>query len=442
MMKGMKVMKRTTPFFIPFVVGILFSVSFFVSAAHADDVPTSCDDLSGDEKKQCEDYNDKIKSYQKIIDLKKVQGATLADQIESLTAQTAKLSLQIQTTERDISAVSTALDDTRARIAEKERIIAREKQVLSEMIRAYQSGADDGSGILIAVSGDDLGGLFSKNDDWMLETNGRIVGILKDMAAVKRSLEGERGTLAEKKEKVEALKLELGKKNDELATARRGKASLLVKTMSEQEKYEDLLEKVKQQKEELLNFSGSANLTEVFASLSSYAKPDSKYHASTSWYYSQRDPRWADEEIGKTKSEMADWGCAVTSVAMTFTGLGSRVSPGTLANKNSLFDRDLIIWPNSWSGGVALSSSTFHGNVNWKTIDERLKEGKPVIVYIKRSRGGGHYVVIHTKDNKGRYVVHDPYFGPNIFLDTSRSLVGKLGTTSSTSIDQMIIYSD
>ena len=48
-------------------------------------------------------------------------------------------------------------------------------------------------------------------------------------------------------------------------------------------------------------------------------------------------------------------------------------------------------------------------------------------------------MVIHHKDDNGKYVVHDPYWGPNIFLDSTRENIGVL-YGSSTSIDQMIIY--
>lgn len=97
-----------------------------------------------------------------------------------------------------------------------------------------------------------------------------------------------------------------------------------------------------------------------------------------------------------------------------------------------------------WSGSNIKLDDSYgdsHGNISWSVIDTQLKKGNPVIVYIKKTNGGGgHYVVIHHKTSNGKYVIHDPYFGPNIFLDTSRSLIGKMGKDSSTTVDQMIIY--
>ena len=176
-------------------------------------------------------------------------------------------------------------------------------------------------------------------------------------------------------------------------------------------------------------------------SVKSYSQPDKKYWASTSWYFSQTDSRWADQKIGNSKSLMKDYGCAVTSVAMVLKNLGASISPGSLA-KAKVFSGDLINWPGSWSPNIELASSIGHSNVNWTTIKSQIANDHPVIVHIKKATGGGgHYVVVTGYDpSKKDYVVHDPYFGANLYLGTSMSLIGKLGTNSSTSIDQMIIY--
>jgi len=87
-----------------------------------------------------------------------------------------------------------------------------------------------------------------------------------------------------------------------------------------------------------------------------------------------------------------------------------------------------------------LASTTSHGNIDWDTVDKEIKNNNPVIVFVKSTKkGAGHYVVIHSKDKNGEYVVHDPYWGSNIFLNSTRAYVSALyggGTT----IDQMIVY--
>ncbi len=161
--------------------------------------------------------------------------------------------------------------------------------------------------------------------------------------------------------------------------------------------------------------------------------------ASTKWYYSQKDKRWAYNRIGLSSSLMKDYGCAVTSLAMVFTYHGEKITPGKLAAK-PIFYRDLIVWPSYW-GDLKLVSSTAHGSISWKTIDKAIKKDKVVIVFVKALSGKGHYVVIHGKDKKD-YIVHDPLFGDNIYLETTRKLVAAIYNQKSTVVDQMIIYEE
>ncbi|NTW45521.1 MAG: peptidoglycan DD-metalloendopeptidase family protein [Candidatus Moranbacteria bacterium] len=231
---------------------LLVACVFVVVRAHAAD---SISTLTDDQKEAIEDredeikkINDKIKAYQKIIDLKQAQGATLQDQIEALEAQASKLELEIRSAEQRLSDVSSQLDDINGQVSEKVRIIARERLVLSELVREYHAGSDDGSGILLASSGEDGYGFFSGRDDWMVQTNDRIVSILRDLADTKKSLEGEQDLLTRKKIEADSLKSQLDQKNSELSDAQKNKQVLLAKTQTEQTKYSNLVDNLEEQR--------------------------------------------------------------------------------------------------------------------------------------------------------------------------------------------------
>ena len=137
---------------------------------------------------------------------------------------------------------------------------------------------------------------------------------------------------------------------------------------------------------------------------------------------------------------MEDYGCAVTDVAMIFTYHNSRINPGQLA-KASIFAWDLIYWPSKW-GSIRCSNCPppHTSSFDWFRLDRELGAGYPVIVFIKAlGRGAGHYVVIHHKTDDGRYVVHDPLFGANIYLESTQVYISNLYNTT-TKLDQMIIY--
>lgn len=274
----------------------------------------------------------------------------------------------------------------------------------------------------------------------MEQSASKIKDLIGEIQTAKSNLEKEQNELEQKKQESEELKKELQNRKYELISSESQKQALLTQTQGEEAKYQQLLARVEQQKLELFNFGSAENLDEIDASVSSYSRPDSKYWASTGWYFSQKDSRWGNKTIGNSNSLMKDYGCAVTAVSMAFKYYGAGIDPGIMA-KQKIFSYDLIKWPGSWQPDIALASSVSHGNVNWDVIDSELEKDHLVIVFIKKTNGrGGHYVVIHNKDKKDKYVVHDPYFGSNLYLDTSRSLIGKLGANSSTVIDQMIIY--
>jgi hypothetical protein len=235
------------------------------------------------------------------------------------------------------------------------------------------------------------------------------------------------------------LKKELESKKYDLLSNEAKKQSLLTQTQGDENKYRDLLARVEQQKLELFNFDTAGNAADIIASVSSYPKTGSKYWASTSWYFSQRDSRWGNKTIGNSDSLMKSYGCAVASLSMVFKYYGASIDPGQMAKK-SIFNYDLIKWPASWSPSIDLASSIAHSGVNWSKVDSYIKNKQPVIVYIKKTNSrGGHYVVIHNKDSKD-YIVHDPYFGANLYLGTSRALMGKMSPAGGTTVDQAIVY--
>lgn len=420
---------------IAFSLALLFAgfVPAFSGRLDAGD----CDDLTGDAKDDCEDYSAKIKAYKKIIELKQHQGATLADQIEGLQAQADKLQLEINQTTKKIKDLEGQIQSLTHRIAEKSILIDRQKKVLSALMQVYYSDYSSDSAPLLLTSEESLA--YFKTEGWTSNISYRVSDLLDSVKTLRESLTQEHQDVSDKKMEVDALYKDLAERNKTLESTKKAKADLLVKTKAEEAKYQTEVARLEAQKEELFDFSSASDLDEILDSLKDYDAPDKDEWASTSWYFSQRDSRWGSKTIGNSRTLMKDYGCAVTAVSMVFRNKGSSTDPGKMA-KEPIFSYDLIKWPGSWSPDIDLISSVSHGNVNWSTIDANLKKNNPVIVYIKKTNNsGGHYVVITGKDDKD-YIVHDPYFAPNIYLGTSRSLFGKLGADSSTRIDQMIIY--
>lgn len=396
------------------------------------------DSISQIEQMNAKELDARAAVYRQIIEIKKKQSETLGNKISSMESNIQEVKSQITDTENQIDGLNSQIQKLESQIKEKEIWIDSQKQMLVKLIQSYYQISQT-SPVAIYLAQDNLTS-FMLNKDRVSQTGDRIRETIDTMNSLKNEIRQQSDELSKRKADVVNAHQELQSKNDNFQSIKKQQTALLVQTQGEAAQYAELLKRVEEQKAELLDidqFFAASGL-----SADSYPKPDSKYFASTGWYFSQWDSRWGNTTIGKTKTLMKSYGCAVTSVAMVFKSHGGSITPGNLA-KQPIFSGDLINWPDSWNNPkLAINvEGKSHKNINWSTIDSEIAKGNPAIIYIgKSNKTGGHYVVIHHKDSKGKYVVHDPYFGANIFLDTSRALVGAMGSDSSTYIDQMIIY--
>lgn len=425
---------RIALFFQLFLTAAVFGLALF-SSVLADDI--DCSQLMGDDKKKCEILEKKAEDYQDLIDIKNKQQTTLQKQMQIIDTEQVRTQVELASTKTQAEELEVKISDLERDISYKEDLVSYQRLILIGMMQSYYEYYQQGVLDLVLINRN-----FSSilnQADYMQQTSMKVNEILDGIQKAKAELESEQNDLEQKKQESEKLKQELEQKKKDLQTSEAQKQNLLTQTQGEEAKYQQLLTRVEAQKKELFNFSEASNLAEVDASVGSYAKPDSKYWASTSWYFSQKDSRWGNKTIGNSSSLMKDYGCAVTSVSMAFKFAGASIDPGRMA-KQKIFYYDLIKWPATWEPDISLASSISHGNINWKTVDKEIAADHPVIVFIRKTNGrGGHYVVIHNKDSKD-YIVHDPYFGSNLYLGTSRALVGALGANSGTVVDQMIIY--
>jgi peptidoglycan hydrolase CwlO-like protein len=418
-----------------FVLGAIVTVCLLnVRKILADD--TDCSVLTGDAKDQCENLEKKAQVYQDLIDLKNKQQDTLQNQLQAIDRDQNKNKNDLQKTQAEAENLVEQINSAERDIAEKEKYINTQKVILSGLIQSYYEY--DQQGVLnVVLLNKDFSEIVS-DTDYIEQSGTKVNEVLGEIISAKDELEAGRNELVKKRDDLNKIKQDLIEKNDNLQNSEQQKQSLMDKTQGEEEKYKQLLAHVEEQQKELFDFSSASNSAEVSASVSSYPKPSSNL-ASTSWYYSQRDSRWGNSKIGNSNTYMKSYGCAVTCVSMVFRKYGASIDPGKMA-RQKIFYYDLIKWPSSWTGGINLVSSIGHGNISWSKIDSEISSGHPVIVYIKKTNGGGgHYVVVTGKDSKD-YIVHDPYFGANLYLGTSKALVGKIGVDSKVSVDQMIIY--
>ncbi|HBB37159.1 MAG: peptidase M23 [Candidatus Moranbacteria bacterium GW2011_GWC1_45_18] len=424
-----------------FSLGLFFAVGMankIIAQNTINSTNSENQELIEDKQQQIEDLQKKAESYRQMIEMKQSKAQTLQNQITLMESQIASLSGDIALLQRDIDKTGGEIGSLSLQIEGKEKDIENKKKILAGVIQSYYETNHD-SLVEFFLRNTNLSDFLSQSD-YAAQTSAKVDEVLTTVIIARDELSSDRKDLQKKNDEQRERQGKIMEKKRSLDNEQVSKEDLLSQTQGEEQKYQDLLVRVEEQKQELLgdiselSQERSSELAAVEATLE---KPKSGL-ASTSWYFSQRDSRWGDQHIGFSNTLMKSYGCAVTAVSMVFRFHGIDINPGSLAQQ-PIFYHDLIVWPQSWKG-VNLVSSTGHGNIDWDVIDKELKDENPVIVFVKSAkRGAGHYVVIHGKDKKGEYVVHDPYWGSNIFLSSTKAYVGAL-YGSGTVVDQMIIY--
>ena len=420
------------------VILILFLIMPFITQG---DIIDDIDRQIQDQENKRIELERKAAEYQAVINQKQGEIKTLNNQVAIFNARINKLEVEINITEDDV--IQTELEIKQLEYGIEETIvdILSQKNNLASIIQTLAE-LDQTTQLELILASENFSDFFNQTTylDNLQNSVKEKVDILKSF---KIKLNNDKETEEQKKEKLVGFKDQLDSQKWSLASQRNSQKSLLNETKGEESNYQKLLANIEAQKKSLLgdiNRLMQQKASELARLKELQEKPPSQYWASLNWYYKQNDPKWTNTTIGISNSTMGDYGCAVTDVAMIFTYHGSTISPGQLA-KASIFSWDLIYWPTRWGNIQCMNCPAPHtSSFDWFRLDRELGAGYPVIVFIRAvGRSGGHYVIIHHKTSDGRYVVHDPLFGANIYLESTQVYISNLYDTT-TILDQMIIY--
>lgn len=127
--------------------------------------------------------------------------------------------------------------------------------------------------------------------------------------------------------------------------------------------------------------------------------------------FSQLDPRWKSDRLGKTSDTMGSDGCLVTSAAMALTNLGFKTSPKDLNKRltatDSFTKRGWLIWDGIRRVTDGRAVATFYDKVDAETIDQCMINGDYPLVQFYLPNGRSHWAMIVRHDEKG-YHMRDP----------------------------------
>lgn len=127
--------------------------------------------------------------------------------------------------------------------------------------------------------------------------------------------------------------------------------------------------------------------------------------------YSQKDPKWGRDKLGKTNASVAKEGCVVTSVAMALGNLGFNTNPGDLnmrlTHTDNFTKRGWLIWNgvSEVTGGDA--KAHYYDTVSDPLINTCMARGDYPLVQFYLPNGRSHWAMIVGRDGRG-YHMRDP----------------------------------
>lgn len=127
-------------------------------------------------------------------------------------------------------------------------------------------------------------------------------------------------------------------------------------------------------------------------------------------YLSQRDPRWSDKKLGKSKLTIGRYGCTTTAICMGLSAFGITLTPDVIAADPKSYTSDgLILWQNlKLPQGWRLRARIQERNDN--AIQASLKSSNEFVLL--QVSDGAHWVLALNKTLlKNDYNIADPWFG-------------------------------
>ncbi len=239
-------------FFLSLALLGLFGLGVFRVVWAADSVSQLSDDAKkrADELQALDDkLKAQIKAYENIISLKNRQGATLDDQIKALEAQSQKIELEIEENKKKSASLTGDITTLTSRVNEKTVLVEQQKQLLSELLRQYQSQYTNDISPFLLTADESVD--YFQESSWRSDIGEKVSSLLGSVKDLREGLVREQMELEGKKKQADILQTQLAERTDYLETTKDNKAALLNKTSAEVDKYSGLVDDLQKQREEI-----------------------------------------------------------------------------------------------------------------------------------------------------------------------------------------------
>ncbi len=246
---------------IVFCIGIfvvlsfsVFSFSFVSSAPEQGGNIEEIDALKSQidaKKKKIAELEQSISDFKKKIEVKHLEAVSLSNQISILDTRISSITIDIEATLQKLQVLRLQITQTELIIAQKQEQIARQKNIVSELVRSLHE-QDQKNYIEIAASHDNFSDFYNQIHSTKIieEDLGRT---MKGLRLSKEELESQKKDLEAQEQDYKAVEENLKNKKQDMLEQSSAKETLLIEAKTSQAKYNILLSNLKSQYQQVEN---------------------------------------------------------------------------------------------------------------------------------------------------------------------------------------------
>lgn len=330
------------------------------------------------------------------------QKNTLTNTISIITGKINLQELKIAQTQAEIVKLEKEIDELSDRINGLELSLDRLSSMLVERIRAQYKESRVSPFTALASSGS-FSDMFAR-EQYVNQASQQTALAMQRGELQKALYDQEKSLKEEKQQQVEDKKKDLQNEQNVLAQQKASQQTILEETKNNEARYQQLLAEAQAQINSFKKFTSSTGTGGVIGA-------DGLGTGYDGNYFSQRDERWANSNIGNSSEIIYNVGCLITSLAMTLKSKGADTNPGAIAANSSYFVLNTAYMKARSSISLPGGKSSYKINVSG--INTELEKQNPVIVGLNAGPYGTHFVVLKKKDGDN-WTMYDPWYGPDL----------------------------
>lgn len=380
-----------------------------------------------------DNLNAQITDLTNILNAKKAEAKTFADEVAIYDDQIQTIQLQIQSTQAQIDVANSKITNINGQIADNETQMLVQKENLRENLRVFYEQGEVSSMEIIASS-DNLSEYMNKSE-YLRSLMENISNTVNKIEILKQQLSDDKNNVEKKKQEIVSLQqTQLNQKSD-LDRERYSKELLLSQATKQGGTIQEIIASKEAEKKKVQSILDNppppppvAPPAVITPSPTPGGNTPPPAQGTVPMYY-QNQGWWAWTPINDTMrpanaapSYMADFGCKISSLAMIMKYYGRNVDPGTIAQNSRYFASgwqwDYLYWAGAQSAsGLNMSKESSY---SYAKADQWASNGKPFIASGDIfGVGYTHSVVITGRTADGRWIMNDPIQGQGLIFPLS-----------------------